>query len=152
MAGSELRRMSLEEALPHQLRRAGQAWSALWHQRVPELTSPQFAVLVVLFHHAELDQSALGSLASVDRSTLTVLVDRLEADGLLTKTADPANRRRRLIALTSRGRDRLERAAEEALLLHGELGDLFGEPDLQRLIALLRRLGDVLPAVARTPD
>jgi DNA-binding MarR family transcriptional regulator len=47
--------------------------------RVPDLTNPQFAVLLFLGQQGALDQSELGALASVDRSTLSVLVDRLEA-------------------------------------------------------------------------
>ncbi|MFF7532865.1 MarR family transcriptional regulator BagL/FevM [Streptomyces bobili] len=136
-------RPQLEEALPHQLRRAGQAWTALWQHRLPDLTSPQFAVLLALDDHGSLDQSALGSLAAVDRSTLTVLLDRLEARGLVTKEMDPANRRRRIIALTGTGRRHLTTAVEEAAELHARVEDLLGEDRLRQLVEMLRVLGDM---------
>ncbi|QEU69202.1 MarR family transcriptional regulator [Streptomyces galilaeus] len=136
-------RPQLEEALPHQLRRAGQAWTALWQHRLPDLTSPQFAVLLALDDHGSLDQSALGSLAAVDRSTLTVLLDRLEARGLVTKEMDPANRRRRIIALTGTGRRHLTTAVEEAAALHARVEDLLGEDRLRQLVEMLRVLGDM---------
>ncbi|MFF3556099.1 MarR family transcriptional regulator BagL/FevM [Streptomyces tsukubensis] len=136
-------RPQLEEALPHQLRRAGQAWAALWQQRLPELTSPQFAVLLVLDDHGSLDQSALGALAAVDRSTLTVLLDKLEARGLVTKEMDPANRRRRIIALTDTGRRQLTAAVREAGELHARVEALLGEDRLAQLVGMLRVLGDM---------
>ncbi|NYE43778.1 MarR family transcriptional regulator BagL/FevM [Streptomyces fulvorobeus] len=136
-------RPRLEEALPHQLRRAGQAWTALWQQRLPDLTSPQFAVLLALDDHGSLDQSALGALAAVDRSTLTVLLDRLEARGLVTKEMDPANRRRRIVALTETGRRHLTAAVEEAGRLHARVEGLLGEERMRDLVEMLRVLGDM---------
>ncbi|MFE1440804.1 MarR family transcriptional regulator BagL/FevM [Streptomyces sp. NPDC058739] len=136
-------RPQLEEALPHQLRRAGQAWTTLWQQRLPDLTGPQFAVLLALDDHGSLDQSALGALAAVDRSTLTVLLDRLEARGLVTKEMDPANRRRRIVSLTATGRLRLAEAAEEAARLHARVQDLLGERRMGQLVEMLRVLGDM---------
>src|SRR6202171_6587488 len=92
--------LTWDDSLPFQLRRASQAWTALWLKRVPDLTNPQFAVLLLLGQHGALDQSELGILASVDRATISGLVDRLEARGLVSKTTDPNNRRRRIIELT----------------------------------------------------
>ncbi|MFH8973776.1 MarR family transcriptional regulator BagL/FevM [Streptomyces sp. NPDC017890] len=136
-------RPQLEEALPHQLRRAGQAWTTLWQQRLPDLTSPQFAVLLALDDHGSLDQSALGALAAVDRSTLTVLLDRLEARGLVTKEMDPANRRRRIVALTDAGLRRLTEAVEEAERLHARVEESLGEERTRQLVEMLRVLGDL---------
>ncbi|MFD9499953.1 MarR family transcriptional regulator BagL/FevM [Streptomyces sp. NPDC060035] len=136
-------RPQLEEALPHQLRRAGQAWAALWQQSLPDLTSPQFAVLLALDDHGSQDQSALGALAAIDRSTLTVLLDRLEARGLVTKEMDPANRRRRIVALTDTGRRCLTAAVQEAGQLHARVEDLLGERRLGQLVEMLRVLGDM---------
>ncbi|MET9853274.1 MarR family transcriptional regulator BagL/FevM [Streptomyces sp. NPDC006450] len=136
-------RPQLEEALPNQLRRAGQAWTTLWQQRLPDLTSPQFAVLLTLDDHGSMDQSALGALAAVDRSTLTVLLDRLNARGLVTKEMDPANRKRRIVALTDAGRRHLTAAVEEAGRLHAQVEDLLGERRLRELVDMLRVLGDM---------
>lgn len=136
-------RPKLEEALPHQLRRAAQAWAALWQQRLPDLTSPQFAVLLVLDDHGSLDQSALGALSAIDRSTLTVLLDRLVARGWVTRRTDPANRRRRIVSLTAAGRERLTAAEAEARALHARAQERLGERGLGQLVAMLRALGDL---------
>lgn len=115
----------------------------MWQQRLPDLTSPQFAVLLTLDDHGPLDQSELGALAAVDRSTLTVLLDRLEARDLVTKEMDPANRRRRIVALTGAGRRRLTEAVEEAARLHARAEDLLGERRMRQLVDMLRVLGDM---------
>ncbi|MGP3966766.1 MarR family transcriptional regulator BagL/FevM [Streptomyces sp. 6N223] len=141
-------RPKLEEALPHQLRRAAQAWTALWQQRLPDLTNPQFAVMLVLDDHGSMDQSALGAMTAIDRSTLTVLLDRLEARHLVTRRTDPANRRRRIVALTDTGRDRLATAGEQARQLHARVEELLGERQLGHLVEMLRALGDM----AEHPD
>src|SRR6185503_20209605 len=47
------------------------------------------------------------------RSNVTQLVDRLEADGLVRREADPGDRRSTRAVLTPEGRDRQARGAEE---------------------------------------
>lgn len=67
----------------------------------------------------------LGQLAdklSCVKSNITQLVDRLEADGLVAREADPKDRRTRLAVLTAAGRkactdgSRLQEESERALL------------------------------------
>ena len=53
------------------------------------------------------DSLPLGQLAerlACVKSNVTQLVDRLEADGLVTRSHDPADRRSRLAVLTDKGR------------------------------------------------
>lgn len=133
----------LDEALPHQLRRATQAWTVMWQQHIPDLTNPQFAVLLVLDDSGSLDQSALGALTAIDRSTLTPLLDRLEALGLVSKEIDPANRRRRIVTLTDAGRERLASASAEAHQLFLQVEELLGTERLKELVGMLRAVGDM---------
>jgi DNA-binding MarR family transcriptional regulator len=102
-------------------------------------------VLLLLGQHGALDQSELGALASVDRSTLSVLVDRLEARGLVTKTMDRANRRRRIIELTDTGYCRVDDAAEVADVVIGQVRERFDAEGFEQLVRLLRNLGDMSP-------
>lgn len=66
----------------------------------------------------------LGQLAdrlACVKSNVTQLVDRLEADGLVTRSADPADKRSRLASITEEGRRlhqdgaRIQREVEEQL-------------------------------------
>jgi DNA-binding MarR family transcriptional regulator len=83
---------------------------------------------------------ALGQLAERNacvKSNMTQLVDRLEADGLVTRTSDPADRRSVLAAITEEGRRRYEEAsrllAEREQTLVAELGAR-GASDVLRLL------------------
>lgn len=134
-----------EDALPHQLRRATQAWTAMWQQQFDDLSAPQFSVLSVVHAQGPLGQTALGAVTAIDRSTLTTLIDGLEVRGLLTRTIDPTNRRSRIVALTDEGRAYLEEATAKAARIFEHLTDHFGDDDLRRLVILLRRLGDTPP-------
>jgi len=135
-----------DDSLPYQLRRASQAWTALWLDRVPDLTNPQFAVLLLLGQRGPLDQSELSVLASVDRATLSVLLDRLLARGLVIKTVDPANRRRRIVELTDNGHRRLDAAVNVAVGVIGEVRARFDPNEFQQLVRLLRALADMFPS------
>ena len=133
------------DGLPHQYRRANQAFAAVWQQHVPDLTPPQFAVLSVLAEHGELDQSTLGELAVVDRSTLTPLLDRLVLADLITKTTDPANRRRRLNRLTETGRQTFAQALDQTAAVDQWVTGTLGASGAAELGRLLRALGDAAP-------
>ena len=75
------------------------------------------------------------------RSNITQLVDRLEADRLVERLPDPADRRSVRAALTPAGR---ERHAEAVRIVGETERDVFaglGEEDRQALTRLLGRLG-----------
>jgi DNA-binding MarR family transcriptional regulator len=85
----------------------------------------------------------LGTLAercACVRSNITQLVDRLEADGLVSRVDDPRDRRSVRAEITPEGRRRQEagrRAVDEAERL---LYERFGERDRESLSDLLGRL------------
>jgi len=141
--GNNTRDPRVDEALPYQLRRANQAWSAIWYRHLPDLTSAQFAVLMALGEGDNIDQATLGARAAVDRSTLTPLLDRLKASGLITKRANPANRRCSIIGLTAKGHQELDAARTQGEHILARITDVLGADDLRRLTVLLRMLGDL---------
>jgi MarR family transcriptional regulator, temperature-dependent positive regulator of motility len=109
-------------------------------------------VLLLLGQRGALDQSELCALASVDRSTLSVLVDRLEAKGLVTKAIDPANRRRRIIELTHAGLRRLNEAADVAATVINDVHAQFGPDEFRQFVRILRALGDLSPTTGEPND
>ena len=68
------------------------------------LTYPQYLVMLVLWETDKLSVSAIGERLSLDSGTLTPLLKRLEAAGLLTRLRDTADERRVHLSLTARGR------------------------------------------------
>src|SRR3954468_5024642 len=86
------------------------------------LSLPKLAALHQLSQAG--DPLPLGQLAerlACVKSNVTQLVDRLEADGFVTRAPDPNDRRSRLAVITEQGRKayvegaRVQRAAEEQL-------------------------------------
>lgn len=68
------------------------------------LTYPQYLVMLVLWDGAPLSIGTIGEKLHLDSGTLTPLMKRLAASGLVERTRDPADDRRVLISLTEEGR------------------------------------------------
>ena len=75
------------------------------------LTYPQYLVMLVLWEQDGLTVSELGEHLSLDSGTLTPLLKRLEANGLVGRLRDVADERRVHITLTAAGRRLKGRAA-----------------------------------------
>jgi DNA-binding MarR family transcriptional regulator len=67
------------------------------------LTYPQYLVMLVLWEHDDQSVKALGERLFLDSGTLTPLLKRLEAAGLVRRTRDRADERQVRIALTEAG-------------------------------------------------
>jgi DNA-binding MarR family transcriptional regulator len=67
------------------------------------VTYPQYLVLLVLWENNGLVVSTIGERLYLDSGTLTPLLKRLEAGGLITRQRDAADERRVRIHLTAAG-------------------------------------------------
>jgi len=74
------------------------------------LTYPQYLVMLVLWEADGLAVSQLGERLALDSGTLTPLLKRLQAAGLLQRLRDAADERRVLLQLTPAGRTLKARA------------------------------------------
>ena len=84
--------------------------------------------------------SELAERLSCVRSNITQLVDRLEADGLVRRVADPADRRSVRAELTQLGRDKQAAGAAALTKVQGEIADQLGQADLANLESALSSL------------
>lgn len=66
------------------------------------------AILAVLWRRGNCSMTDLSRSLRVTKSNITFLVDKLEAQGLLTRQPDVADRRIILIQLTEKGRQQIE--------------------------------------------
>lgn len=98
----------------HLIRKAHQQASAIFqrHSVEPQLTSVQFSMLFAIATHGALPQSKLGSLAAIDTSTLTGVVDRLRERDLIVLSSAAGDRRKNIVDLTAKGRDVVRRMAK----------------------------------------
>ncbi len=67
------------------------------------LTHPQYLVMLALWEQAPLSVKSLSSLLQLDPGTLSPLLKRLEAAGLLTRRRDAHDERLLSVALTAKG-------------------------------------------------
>jgi MarR family transcriptional regulator for hemolysin len=102
-------------------------------------------VLIALKSQAVSNQRRLASAVGIEAATLTHHLNAMEADGLLVRRRDPANRRVHLVELTARGEAVFHRLREAASSFDRRLREGISEPDLGRL----RQLLDVLDTNAR---
>ena len=67
------------------------------------LTYPQYLVMLVLWERGDISVKSLGEALMLDSGTLSPLLKRLEAAGLLTRRRDPGDERSVVVALTEAG-------------------------------------------------
>lgn len=83
------------------------------------ITIPQSFVLFCLLEEDGCTLKEIGNRAQIDSSSMTVLVDKLENEGLVERRLDSQDRRAIRVYLTPKGRD----LAEEVLSCGTEFND-----------------------------
>ncbi|QUX29145.1 MarR family transcriptional regulator [Nocardiopsis akebiae] len=115
------------------------------------LTYPQYLVMMLLWERGECWVKDFGSVLQLDYGTLTPLLKRLEARGLLVRGRDPRDERSVLVVLTEEGR-RLRERAEGIPEAIGRVIDLPEEEFEATRLALRRLTANVLAGQARLPE
>ena len=99
------------------------------------LTHPQYLVMLALWQHGALSVKELSRLLQLDPGTLSPLLKRLEAAGLVRRERNPEDQRNLALTVTDAGRrlraeaekipagivERLGMPVDELLSLHGAL-------------------------------
>jgi len=110
------------------------------------LTYPQYLVMLVLWERDDVPLKDIGEKLFLDSGTLTPLLKRLEAQGLINRTRSTADERQVLIALTQKGRELREeaRAVPQAILSNSacSVGELVAMKN--ELVALRDKLNAAL--------
>lgn len=70
-----------------------------------DITPEQWTVLYYLWSKDGVTQQELCNTTFKDKPSMTRLIDNLEKQGLVTRSADPKDRRINIIRLTEKGRD-----------------------------------------------
>ncbi len=114
----------LDDQLCYAIYSAGMAIQRVYKPLLDELglTYPQYLVLNVLWRR---DRQTVGGIAqqlALESSTLTPLLKRLEAAGLVTRARNPVDERQVTVALTDNGRALQSRAGCLADALLGAAG------------------------------
>jgi len=106
------------------------------------LTYPQYLVMLVLWEQDAILVKDIGARLFLDSGTLTPLLKRLEANGLVSRNRDPHDERQVRIVLSAEGRALRAKAQEIPKQVLCASGQQLGE--LSRIRAELARVRDDL--------
>jgi len=80
--------------------------------RALDLTYPQYLVMMVLWEQDQLTLTDIGRRLFLDSATLTPLLKRMEAAGLVTRLRAEQDERQVIVGLTRAGRELKQKAAQ----------------------------------------
>ncbi len=102
----------LSEFLCFALYSASHAFNRLYKPLLDELglTYPQYLVMVTLWERDDRTVGEIGEQLFLESNTLTPLLKRMEAAGLVSRSRDPADERQVRLRLTDEGRALLDKA------------------------------------------
>ena len=113
-----------------------------FEQRAREisLTLPQCKALVRLEKNQGVSQARLAELAEVEPMTMVRILDRMEADGLLERRPDPADRRARCLYLTRKAKPLLDKIWRLSELGRAETFAGINRQEREAFMGLLERM------------
>jgi len=120
---------------------SGRVFSRILKQHgIDELNPAQGRILYELWKEDSLSQTELAFRTKLDKSTLALMLDRLEADGQIERVQDDADARRKFISATAENR-KLHGEYEKA---SAEMIDMFydglSETEIDRFEKTLRKV------------
>ena len=116
-----------------------------------DLTPVQYAALVAIRTHPGIDATRLSAVIAFDRSTLGSVIERIEAKGLIQRSAGDGDKRVKLLFLTASGTTLLERVMARIDRAQARMLEPLKPADRKTLIALLIQLVDLNNEAARAP-
>lgn len=135
---------TIDQMLCFAIYSAGHAFTRFYKPRLDalDLTYPQYLVFLVLWENDDITVKTLGERLFLDSGTITPLVKRLEARGLVSRERDKVDERQVRIKLTDEGRAMETKALAIPLaVVEGTGGSLESIDALrQELDALRQRL------------
>jgi len=146
-------------AMPgHLFRRVQQISTAIFVEECGDLdlTSVQFAALMAIRSHPDVDATRLSTLIAFDRSTLGDVLERLEAKGWVVRQSSPTDKRVKLLRLSPEGSQLLRRALPKVRRVQERLLSPLSPKDRENMVRLLSQLAeshnDIAPAPLRASD
>lgn len=119
---------------------------------VEGLTASQFSAIKVLYIHGKLAQRDIAQYILKSGGNITVLVDNLEREGLVTRERDTIDRRIVYVSLTAAGRDLFERMYPGHLERIREAMGGLTEAECRQLTTLLQKVSPEYVEVACAPS
>ncbi|WP_432883173.1 MarR family winged helix-turn-helix transcriptional regulator [Kribbella sp. CA-245084] len=110
------------------------------HMTQAGVRTQHYHVLASLADDGEAAQATLADRIGFDRSDLVTLLDELEELKLLARRVDPADRRRKIVAITPAGEKQLDAMDQLIYAAEADLLEPLTPAERKTLLGLLRRL------------
>jgi DNA-binding MarR family transcriptional regulator len=114
-----------------------------WEQAVvrkSDLSPAQMHTLEIIGHYGKLRMKDLAEKMGITTGTLTVMIDRLEKEGLVVRERHPTDRRSYVIILTDKGNELYAEHHQMHCLLTADLIASFNDDEIDTLTDYLKRL------------
>ncbi|WP_031478210.1 MarR family winged helix-turn-helix transcriptional regulator [Streptomyces bicolor] len=140
--------LRLDQQICFSLNAASRAFGGVYRVVLKDLglTYPQYLVMLVLWEHGDLPVKKLGEHLRLDSGTLSPLLKRLEAAGLVRRERSARDERSVEVRLTEEGAALRERALQVPRRIAGATG--FDVDEIRELRARLDQLTAALDAAA----
>jgi DNA-binding MarR family transcriptional regulator len=143
-----------ERMAGHLLRRCHQIAAAIFLDECAafELTPLQFAVLDSLLGNGPQDQVTLGGAVALDRSTISLVIRKLERRGLVRRARSAQDQRAKVVTITAAGQKLVEAALGAVESAQQRIVAPLDDDETQRLLQLLEKLAHGNNALSRAPE
>jgi DNA-binding MarR family transcriptional regulator len=138
----------------HYIRRLHQISVAIFLQETEAfgVTPVQYAALQTVGNQPRIDQRTLARTIGLDTSTIAGVIDRLEARGLLVRSASPEDRRVRQLTLTDMARELLADIGPFMLKAQQLILAPLSQQDQQDFTRMLRQVVTANNELSRAPS
>jgi DNA-binding MarR family transcriptional regulator len=130
----------LRELASWQTSKVATLGARLFARQQPLGARADFAVLAALEEYGPLSQAELGRRLGLDRNDVNGIVIRLEQEHRVERRADPADRRRNIVTVTTAGRRHLDDLQRYTDVVQDELLANLDAAERRQLQALLAKV------------
>jgi MarR family transcriptional regulator, lower aerobic nicotinate degradation pathway regulator len=133
---------AVEEQVGFLMRRASQRHAVIFQDgmQAADLTPTQFTALIKVVELGQVTQNHLGRLTAMDPATIQAVVHRLMDRALVTRTANPRDRRAIIVAPTASGSALAAKAVVAARQITEATLEPLAPAERRQFLALLRKL------------
>jgi len=138
----------------HLLRRCQQIAVAIFLDECGafELTPLQFAVLDSLRANGPQDQVTLGGAIALDRTTISVVIRKLEQRELVRREKSAQDMRAKIVTITASGKDLADAALRAVQSAQQRIVAPLDDTETRQLLQLLTKLAQGNNSLSRAPE
>lgn len=143
-----------EHMVGHLLRRCHQIAVAIFHDECEryDLTPLQFAVLNSLLANGPQDQVTLGGSAALDRTTISLVIRKLELRKLVRREKSGQDQRAKIVSITAAGKYLVAEALAAVEVAQQRIVAPLDDAETAQLLRLLEKLAAGNNTLSRAPE